>query len=112
MYSCLEYSLSANDFPLASGETLTHATMIYTDYNGIYDRTSANRYDSILISGKSLDDAGFGGSDIFTDPQFNDPNACVAKWDQSLGGDSSATHGIDSIFGSFHIKQNCTCHAT
>ena len=59
----------------------------YTDYNCVWDRSLTGRYGvSILITGKSVGQAGFGGSDIRRDPTFNKVNASIQTWDTSLYG--------------------------
>lgn len=50
----------------------------YVDYNAFYNVN--DKYYNVIITGKSEGLAGFGGSDIDTDPQFGDTTRNLANW--------------------------------
>lgn len=69
----------------------------YLDYNLVWDRALAGRYGNFSITGKSVGDAGFGGSDLRQDPQFNKFDATIQTWDSSLGGPGTVANAFAEL---------------
>lgn len=80
----LEYSLDADAQLLIKGE----GTVASSDYNSIYNKTYADRYDSgiTVTSGAS--------NDVDYSPEFRDATTTSSAWDLSIGGTGSMTNAV------------------
>lgn len=69
----------------------------YADYNG-YTGIATPRYSAnITMTGLSLGDPGFGGSDLSVDPLLSNGNASLATWDLSLGGAGTVDNAFSEM---------------
>jgi hypothetical protein len=96
--SLLVYSTQTNNLIADNSLDSTPDQLDYTDYNCVWNRNLTGRYGAnIVITGKSVGDPGFGGSDIKADPMFRNANATLATWDLSLGGAGTITNAFGEL---------------